>query len=58
VQNLENKKLVVTLMNQEVPNGTYPDLDVPEGLRLNRMICRLSMYGHWFANSVTDSKSS
>jgi len=53
VQDLEKKNLVSILASQEVPQGTYPGIQIPEGLRLQRMLIRLSMYGKWFANAVT-----
>lgn len=53
VQDLEQKKLVTILVNQGVPKGTYPGIQTLEGLRLRRMLIRLSMYGKWFANAVT-----
>ncbi len=55
-QNLGNKNLTTTLSNREVPNDTYPDLEIPEGLRLSRMAFRLTMFGKWFADSVTAPK--
>ncbi len=53
VQDLEYKKLVTLLTNQEVPSGLYPQLQVPEGVKLQRMVIRLSMFGKWFARAVT-----
>jgi hypothetical protein len=53
VQDLEHKKLVAILANQEVPDGTYPGIQIPEGLVVQRMLIRLSMYGKWFADAVT-----
>jgi hypothetical protein len=53
VQDLEAKKLVTILANQPVPEGTHPSLQVPEGVRLERMIIRLSMFGTWLAEAVT-----
>ncbi len=53
IQDLEAKKLVAILAHQPVPAGTYPSLQVPEGVNLERMIIRLSMFGKWFAEAVT-----
>jgi len=53
VQDLEHKKLVSILANQEVPKGKYPTFEIPNGLHLYRMQIRLSMYGKWFADSVS-----
>lgn len=53
VQDLEHKKLVTILANQEVPDGKYPGIQTPEGLKLQRMLIRLSMYGKWFADAVS-----
>lgn len=52
-QDLEQKKLVTIMMNQEVPPGQYSTLQIPEGLVLSRMVIRLTMFGHWFASAVT-----
>jgi hypothetical protein len=52
VQDLDQKKLVTSL-NQEVPAGQYPNLQIPEGLTLCRTVFRLTMFGHWFAAAVT-----
>ena len=53
VQDLEQKKLVTMLADQKVPDGTYPELQIPEGLKLLRTQVRLSMYGKWFVDAVT-----
>ena len=53
IQHLEKKNLVTILQNQPIPEGLYPDLEIADGLELKRMLVRLTMYGIWFANSVT-----
>jgi hypothetical protein len=57
VQDLENKKLVTILANQQVPAGQYSHVQIPEGLKLQRMLIRLSMFGKWFAEAVTPRPS-
>jgi hypothetical protein len=53
IQRLEHMKIAIVRSNQPVPEGTYPDLNVPPGMELARMVIRLSMFGQWFANAVT-----
>lgn len=52
-QDLATKNLVTMLVNQEVPAGLYPNLEVSDGLKLQRMLIRLSNIGIWFAEAVT-----
>ena len=53
-QHLEKKKLVTLLQNQPVDaEKLYPKLIVPQGLKLNRTVIRLSMFGLWFATACT-----
>jgi hypothetical protein len=53
IQHLEKKNLVTILQNQPIPEGNYPNLKIADGLELKRMLVRLTMYGIWFANSVS-----
>ena len=53
IQDLEQKKLITILADQNVPDGTYTELQVPEGLKLLRTQVRLSMYGKWFVDAVS-----
>jgi hypothetical protein len=53
IQHLEKKNLVTILQNQPIPDGLYPNLEIADELKLKRMLVRLTMYGKWFAKSVT-----
>lgn len=52
-QNLKEKNIVAILGNQPIDSAQYPDLTVPDGLRLQRTRFRLTMFGRWFAASCT-----
>lgn len=50
-QDLEKKQLVTMPTISIKKDEHHPQLTIPEGLTLRRMIFRLSMFGHWFANA-------
>ncbi len=57
VQDLEHKKLVTLMAQQQVPEGLYPSVKVPAGLDFYRMIIRLTMFGKWFTGTCAAQTS-
>jgi len=53
IQDLQHRELVTILANQNVPDGLYPQFEIPKGLKLQRMRIRLTMFGVWFTEAVT-----